>query len=145
MQFLLIYLLCNVLISVFLEKRKFRLATVFHTVAFVIISFLLLLASANGTVFSMLLHGALAEEVYNALFEALVVNEMFVVAPIIIIEWIISLSFLAFGAALTVSIVIAHRKPKVEIKLMKTVERFFKEKLSQNKTKIYLLHCLMRC
>lgn len=146
MVFLLVYLLVNTLISVSLERRKLRSATVFHTAAFALIALLLLLVHGNGSLFEALLEGVLPSEVYGVAYRALVVKGVALVAPLMAIEWVVSLSFLIFGAVEVVSILIARKKAREEADFSPAESRrFFEDTLPALARKIYRMQCRMRC
>ena len=96
MAFLLIYILINLLFSVSLERRKWRVATVLHAVAFALIGLLLLFAASEGTILELALR-RLFPDSYDVLAEVLQ-TEATAAAPILVTEWIVLFAALAAGA-----------------------------------------------
>ena len=141
------YLLVNILISVFLEKRRYHMATVLHAAAFTC-CLVLLLPFSQSALIERALVNMMGEAVYLFLRQALLQAGVAGIAPIVVLE--LSVPLLAVGLTIAATIHTARRivnKWRLQ-EASASGEKSWKKsgcRRAAPADHIYRIHCVMRC
>ena len=148
MYLLVLYVLANILVSVFLEKSKYRLqvAVIFHAVAFaVVLPFVLIVQDgAIGTVMEKLLG-----DYYLPMRSILAVDGNAILSPLLVLEIILPIVILFMGAISAVKVVeyIRTRRSAPYVKREPARKKWlFRGACSPLCIdRIYIRNCVIRC
>lgn len=145
---LISYLVINVLISVFFERRKWKIATVAHAAAFTVL-LVLVLAAHGGPIVEKSLSTLLSAQGYRMLHEAVLSSDVVALGPIMAVEMALPILMIAASVIATLGVIEKVRAIKKERdeKLSRAKKELFgvRSRRFDGLNRIYLFNCVMRC
>ena len=150
MDFLIKYLLVNLLVSYFLEKSKvkMRVATIAHAVVFTVVLALLLVAQTDGFIATSVDY-IIGEDAGAFLRASLASGAEGVIAPVMMIQLITAIFFFIAGFLLTARVAeyvrLKKAAPKKAARTAKKVVFTYKNNPLVFVNKLYIKKCVMRC
>ena len=144
---LLGYLVVNAAISVYFERKKMRMATVVHAIAFTILLVLELFATNNPFI-SGALTNVLGSQTYEMLHSAMTSSEVAALGPLMAVEMLVPFLIVLTATFAAIKIVGTITK-RITAKLHtipkhKVFSKPFTERCAA-KNRMYILKCVMRC
>lgn len=106
MYLIIAFLIINIVFAKFLETKKYKIATVLHSVLFIMI-LLFLLVTSDVTFITIGIRNVIGKETYDILYEVLtstIISSIFILTPILLINIIINIFVLLFEVFITILI-----------------------------------------
>ena len=138
------YLLFNVTLSVLLERRGRRTATVWHSLAFSVILLGLAVAFSEGTFLEGFGRWLIPDRYYHAFCNFVSAYGFFVFVPLMALEWIIPMAALAVGTVIVVKIFLGKKQERDEETALPPSE-IVSVVNPEYRQKIYRKNCVMLC
>lgn len=154
MNLLLLFIITNIILSIYLEYRKFKLATIAHAVTFVVLfSFLALTAGKQYPEINCFFENLLGDKAYDTFLAVISGNnslQALILTPIIAIE--ISVIITALISVILLMVKLLNFVKRCKKRLYETVSpkkkingRFCLTLCQSERIKIYRLNCVMLC
>jgi hypothetical protein len=144
---ILAYLAVNAAISVYFERKKMRVATVLHAIAFTILLLLEMLANGEWIIQSAMT-SIFGESTYQLLHLAMTSSEVAALGPLMAVEMLVPVLIVALTAMAAVKVVgVIRKKIKSQWHKVSDDDRllFPRAKRLSGGNKMYILKCVMRC
>ena len=144
MVFAFIYLIFNITLSVLLERRGRRSATVWHTLAFSVILLGLVVGCSEGTILEGFARWLVPNRYYPSFCEIVSSYGFFIFTPLMILEWIIPTAAFAVGTVIAVKLFLGKKQERDDETALPPSE-IVSVSIPEFIQKLYRKNCVMRC